>query len=442
MKKLLLSLVLAVSCSFSFGQNVTDFTFTGMLAKTTYAQFSLNAGNNTLATAGGGWISAIAAPTVNVSNISDMTFTISNGSALITTPSPAAPVPTNFTNAILPISGWVFSNINYPFIYAKNTAGDRYRGVNIYIHKLVPTSVPYIVANSQQTTGFAHCTEVANTGGGTPQLHTNGQAIYLAFSAAADVVKFQYENVGSATADPGAVIEVEKSADLVTWSTIQSIDISNQIVSVSGSGKVDVSYTLNDAAARYIRIRIDGLANSRSNRKEYIRSIAVQTKPVITWNQDLTGLKTSDSQVTLSAASTVTSSSTPAATDITYVSNNEAVVSVAGNIMTVVGAGEATITAKQLTNSYYAVAAEVVQNVKVSDIVNDVSQLINDSKLVFASSKGIVSTIDGTLQIYSTTGMLLKNQLVSKHQLIPMTKGAYVVRASVAGKLFSQVIVL
>ncbi len=442
MKKILLSLVLAVGCNLSFAQNVTDFTFTGMLAKTTYAQFSLNSTHNSLATAGGGWISAIAAPTVDVSNISDMTFTISSGSALITTPSPAAPVPTNFTNAILPVSGWVFSNTLYPFVYAKNTAGDRYRGINIFIHKLVPTSVPYIVANSQQTTGFAHCTEVANTGGGTPQLHTNGQAIYLAFNSAADVVKFQYENVGTATVDPDAVIAVEKSADLVSWSTIQNIDISNQIVSVSGSGKVDVSYTLNDAAARYIRIRIDGLANSRSNRKEYIRSIAVQLKPVITWNQDLTGLKTTDSQVTLTATSTFTSASTPAATDITYVSSNEAVVSVAGNVLTVVGVGETTITAKQLTNSYYAAAADVVQNVKVVDLGTGISKIANDETFVFSSPKGIVSTIEGTLQVYSTTGMLLKNQQVSKYQLIPMATGAYIVRASVNGKLFSQVIVL
>jgi len=366
MKKLLLSLVLAASCNLSFGQNVTDFTFTGMLAKTTYAQFSLNAGNNTIATAGGGWISAIAAPTVDVANITDMVLTINSGSTVITTPSPAGPVPTNYTGSILPVSGWVFSNTLYPFVYLKNTAGDRYRGVNIFIHKLVPTSVPYIVANSQQTTGFAHCGEVANTGGGTPQLHTNGQAIYLAFNSVADVVKFQYENLGTATADPDAVIVVEKSADLVSWSSIQSIDISNQILSVSGSGKVDVSYNLNDAAARYIRIRIDGLANSRSNRKEYIRSIAVQTKPVITWNQDLTGLKTLDSPVTLTAASTFSSASAPAATNITYTSSNEAVVSVVGDVLTVVGAGEATITAKQLANSYYAVAADVVQNVTVT----------------------------------------------------------------------------
>ena len=446
MKKILLSLVLAVSCNLSFGQNITDLNFTGCLAKATFAQFSVLASNSTLETAAGGWVSAIAAPTVDVSNITDMAFTISGGYSLITSPTPAAPVPTNYTNSIQPLSGWVFSKTNYAFVYIGKTAtlpaDYRYRGVNIFIHKLVPTSVPYIVANSQQSTGFAHCSEVANTGGGTPILHTNGQAIYLAFNAAADVVKFQYENVGTATVDPDAVIAVEKSADLVSWSTIQNIDISNQIVSVNGSGKVDVSYTLNDANARYIRIRIDGLANSRNIRKEYIRNIAVQTKPVITWDQDLTGLKTTDSQVTLTASSTVTSATIPSANDITYVSSNEAVVSVVGNVLTVVGVGETTITAKQATNTYYSTAADVVQNVKVVDLGTGLFNLTNDAKLVFGSPKGIVSTIDGVLQVYSTTGMLLKNQLVSKHQLIPMHNGAYIVRASVNGKMFSQVIVL
>jgi hypothetical protein len=444
MKKILLSLVLAVSCNLSFGQNVTDLNFTGCLAKATFAQFSVGASNSTLETAAGGWVSAIAAPTVDVSNITDMAFTISGGYSLITSPTPAAPVPTNYTNSIQPLSGWVFSKTNYAFVYIGKTAtlpaDYRYRGVNIFIHKLVPTSVPYIVANSQQTSGFAHCGEVVNTGGGTPQLHTNGQAIYLAFNSAADLVKFQIENggvVGNVEGNP--FIYVEKSADLTTWTSLQDIQL---VAPQNPTVKTDYAIAINDPAARYIRLRMAGLIDSRNRRKSTIRSIAVQLKPVITWNQDLTGLKSSDTQVTLTATSTATSASTPAATDVTYVSSNEAVVSVAGNVLTVVGAGETTITAKQLTNSYYAAAAEVVQNVKVVDLGTGLSKIANDTKLVFGSAKGIVSKLDGTLQIYSTTGMLLKNQLVSKNQIIPMTAGAYLVRASVAGKSISQVIVL
>ncbi len=269
MKKLFSLAILALICTNSFGQNITDFTFTGMLDKTVFNQFSTSASNSTLATARTDcWISAIAGPNVDVSNI-NMGFTLSSSTSVVTSPSPAGPVPTNFTGSVLPLTGLVFAN--YPFIYLKNTAGDRYRGVNIFVHKLVPAALPLTVANSQQATGFAHCGEVVNSSGGIPQLHTNGQAIYLAFTSAADVVKFQYENVGTTTADPDAAIVVEKSADLVTWTSIQSIDIANQATAT----KVNVSFDVNDATARYIRIRITGLANSRSNRRENIRNISV-----------------------------------------------------------------------------------------------------------------------------------------------------------------------
>jgi hypothetical protein len=87
--------------------------------------------------------------------------------------------------------------------------------------------------------------------------------------------------------------------------------------------------------------------------------------PIITWNQDLSTLKTTDSPVTLTATSTVSSASTPVGTDITYTSGNNAVVTVSGSTLTVVAAGTTTVTAKQAANTNYNAAFDVVQNVTV-----------------------------------------------------------------------------
>jgi len=388
---------------------------------------------------------------VTLSSITDMTLTFETFTAtagkLETTPSPASALPTDYSAAgQYPLGSsvyWAYSQ-NYTrsggVTSNTPTSPASWRKNQIFINPLIISSLPIVVANSASLqSGYSYCGEIVNTNTNV-QLHTNGQAIYLAFNAASDVVKFQYENVGNANVNAGATIEVEKSADLAAWTTIQSIDISSQILSASGSGKVSVSYTLNDAAARYIRIRVAGLANSRTDRRENIRNISVLSKPVITWNQDLTGLKTTDSQVTLTASSS--SSSDVNSAPVTYTSSDANVISVTDNILTVAGVGTATITAKQIANNYYSAAADVVQNVKVVDLGTGIFKVVNDAKLVYGSPKGIVSTIDGMLQVYSTTGMLLKNQIVTKNQLIPMTAGAYIVRASIAGKSISQVIVL
>ncbi len=356
MKKILSFAFLVLICTNSFGQSVTNMNFTGMLAKTTFAQFSLTATNNTIATANSSFITAIAGPNVDVANITDMVLTISTGSTLVTAqsttgaPISTTTVPTNYTGSEQPLSGFVFSTTKYAGVYAGNAAGDRYRGINIFIHKLIPAPLPIVVPSNNVAVqpGFAQCAEIANSGTNV-QLHTNDQAIYLAFTSAADVVKFQYENVGTTTADPDAAIVVEKSADLVTWTSIQSIDIANQ----GTATKVDFSAEVNDAAARYIRIRITGLANSRSNRRENIRNIAVMN----------------------------------------------------GSLGT-------------------------ASNAKEKEI-----------NFIFVTREGIVSNIEGTLQVYAINGALLKNITVSKNQVIPVDKGQYIVRTTINGKSISKLIV-
>jgi hypothetical protein len=449
MKKLITTSVLAVFCSLSFGQNVTDLNFTGCLAKTTFFQFSLGASNNTIATAGGGWVSAIAAPTVDVANITDLALTITNGSTLVTAQSTTgAPIsttttPTNYTGSEQPLSGWAFSPTNYTTIYAGNAAGDRYRGVNIFIHKLIPAPLPIVIPTTYPGVqpGYAQCTEIVNAGT-NPQLHSNGQAIYFAFTSAADIVKFQTEVAGTidAVKEPNdtSKIYVEKSADLITWSNMQTIPL---LTPQNPTIKTYYSIPVNDPAARYVRLRIAGLYNGRSSRKINIRSMAVLTKPEITWNQDFSALKTTDEGITLDASSTVSSLSTPAGSDITYTSGDANVVTLAGNLLFITGAGTTTITAKQAANANYAAANDVVKTVVVTDPTG-VKYVKEDAKLVYATSMGIVSKMEGKLNIYSVTGMLVKSTNVNRNQLIAMPAGVYVVCAAVNGMNFAQKVVL
>jgi hypothetical protein len=255
------------------------------------------------------------------------------------------------------------------------------------------------------------------------------------------VVKFQIENGGTVgNVNANAYIRVEKSADLSTWTSLQDIQlVAPETVPV----KTDYAITIGDASARYIRIRIEGLVNSRSSRRETIRNIAVQLTPVITWNQDLTKFLISD----IGGADTILDATTSSSADtnsspITYTSSDANVAIVVENKLTVVGEGTAVITAKQPANKYYTAATDVVKNVTVSASLGTNSvEKAKENNFIFVNSEGIVSNIEGTLKVYAINGALLKNIAVSKNQVIPVDKGQYIVITTINGKSISKLIV-
>jgi hypothetical protein len=283
MKKIFSFAILALSCTNSFGQKITSINFNGILASTTYSQFRSGAGTNSDATTG--WISAIAAPSVNLSKITDMTLTFesytSTGGKLETSPSPASALPTDYAQAAqLPLGSNVYWAYSQNYTRSRGvtsntpTSPEVWRKAQIFINPLTISSLPIVVSNTASIQpGFSFCGEPAN-GNNNIQLHTDGQAVYMAFNSVANVVKLQLENVGAATSVSGALVVVEKSADLITWTPIKNIDISNQPLSENGSEKQDYTLAVNDATARYIRIKITGVP-SRSSRKVNLRNVAV-----------------------------------------------------------------------------------------------------------------------------------------------------------------------
>jgi hypothetical protein len=450
MKKLFSFAILALVCTSSFGQKITSINFNGMLASTTYSQF--NSGASTIGSATTGWVSAIAAPNATLSNLPIIlgyeSFS-SSGAVFESSPSPASPLATNYTDAAQFPSGsnvyWAYSQ-NYTKVsgvYTTPTPTPSWRTNQIFINPLTISSLPIVVLNTASLQpGFSFCGEPANSNTSI-QLHTNNQAVCMAFNSVADVVKLQLENVGNATVVSGALIVVEKSADLITWTPIQNIDIANQpLSSALTPAKQDYTLAVNDVTARYIRIKISGVP-SRSSRKENLRNVAVLSKPAITWSQDLTKFTIADiggteTILTATSSSSADTNSAP----ITYTSSDSNVVSVVDNKLSVVGAGTAVITATQVGNTYYSAAADVTQNVTVSTSLGIDS--INKEKeinFIYVTREGIVSNIEGTLQVYAINGVLLKNIAVSKNQVIPVAKGVYIVRTFVNGKSVSKKII-
>jgi len=281
-KSILIGMVLVTNSLVSFGQKITNLNFKGCLATTFFNQWSVK-DNTDISLASAGWVSAVAAPTVNVANISDMTITFesfsTSGGKLETSPSPASPLPTDFSNAAQPSKNapWVYSQTyekSGKNLSDKPTTPASWRKNQIFINPLTIANLPIVVnSTAKLQAGYSFCGELS--GNKYLQLHTNGQAAFLAFNAAATTLKFQLENVGSADEAAGATIAVEKSADLNTWSSLQTIDISNQPQSVQGSLKQDYSISLNDATARYVRIKISGIAKSRASKKMNINQLSI-----------------------------------------------------------------------------------------------------------------------------------------------------------------------
>ncbi len=159
--------------------------------------------------------------------------------------------------------------------------------------------------------------------------------------------------------------------------------------------------------------------------------------PVITWDQDLTELKTGGSLVTLTASSSVDDSA-----NITYTSSNEDVVVVSGNTLTIVGVGTATVTASQPASKQHNAAVDVSQPVVVTnDISTDMSQ-IHAKQIVFAVKSGIVANVNGVIDIYALSGQLLNKLHAQPGQMINLSAGSYIVRVvSTHGTVNQKVVI-
>tara|TARA_R110001606_G_C15403849_1_gene653773 strand:+ start:1039 stop:9429 length:8391 start_codon:yes stop_codon:yes gene_type:complete len=96
------------------------------------------------------------------------------------------------------------------------------------------------------------------------------------------------------------------------------------------------------------------------------------------------------------------SSDSESGLEVAYLSSDEAVATIAGALVTIIGAGETTITASQLGNSNYAAASDVTQTLTVDKAMQAITfanienQVLSTGSITLeaAASSGLVITID------------------------------------------------
>ena len=159
--------------------------------------------------------------------------------------------------------------------------------------------------------------------------------------------------------------------------------------------------------------------------------------PILTWAQDLSALKTNEGQITL----TVTSSVTDGAA-ITYTSSDTTIVKPSGSNLIIKGiVGTTTVTAIQPANAKYNQTEPVTQQVTVLQ-ASGINEFKMSNTLFVKADNRIVSNMNGNVQIYSFSGLLVKSQKVTIGQKIILPTGAYFIKATTENGSFVQKIVL
>ena len=217
-------------------------------------------------------------------------------------------------------------------------------------------------------------------------------------------------------------LSIAKLNQTITWNQdLAGLMIGNtETLNATASSGLEITYSSdNDAIASIngstITVNSDGTVtitatqagndtyNATSIKKTFTFGRTAQT---ITWNDDLSTLKIND-VITLTATS-------DAGLEITYTIDNSAVATIEGNTLTIVGAGEANITAQQAGNDTHN-SASVIKTINIEHLTQtidwkqDLSSLTLESEtielnavatsgldIVYSSSNITVATIEGT----------------------------------------------
>lgn len=159
--------------------------------------------------------------------------------------------------------------------------------------------------------------------------------------------------------------------------------------------------------------------------------------PTLTWTQDLSALKTNGVQVALTATSSVTDGAA-----ITYTSSDTTIVKPVGSNLIIKGiVGTTTVTAEQPSSAKYNATDPVSLQVTVLD-ASGIAEYKMTNTLFVKSDKQIISHMDGNVQIYSFSGLMVTSRKVNIGQIIALPSGAYFIKATTENGSFVQKIVL
>lgn len=168
-----------------------------------------------------------------------------------------------------------------------------------------------------------------------------------------------YSNINTLYGNGDIVIEDASGYMLYGWRTYDLDSLPFTQIDAVMVGDV---ITLRGKLKRYDGLYITGYPAYMENIEMsygYVKENNHLQAQTITWNQALNNISINNDPITLTA----TASSGLA---ITYSSNNTNVATISGNKLTIVGAGQATITASQTGNGTYAAANEVKKTITVT----------------------------------------------------------------------------
>ncbi|GHV72249.1 hypothetical protein FACS1894201_00400 [Bacteroidia bacterium] len=259
-------------------------------------------------------------------------------------------------------------------------------------------STTFISPNPGVSNFTSSNTSVASINGTTLTIVGRGTAVITATSPTRG-----YYCLSTAT----KTITVPKLAQTITWSQTLAgaYGYSPLTLNVTASSGLGITYVSNNTVVATISgntLTIVGLGsvtitaqqagNTDYNAATSIAKTFTVTKGTqsISWSQTLTG--------TYGTAPLTLNATASSGLGITYESSNTAVVTISENILTIVGLGTTTITAKQVGNSNYYAATDVAKSLTVTSG----NQTINWSQMLTVAYYGDASI---TLNATASSGL-------------------------------------
>ena len=205
----------------------------------------------------------------------------------------------------------------------------------------------------------------------------DGKLVILGVGEATITAKQEGNKAYSAAVSVSKNIVVNKADQAIVWEQdLSSLTLESEVVELNANStkSLEVVYESTNTAVATIKgnqLTIVGAGTTtivaRQSGNENYNAAADVEKTItinkltqtITWEQDLTSVSLADDYVTLTATA---SSGLP----VVYSSSNPAVASISGNVLSIQGEGEATITASVAETERYLAAESVVKVISLA----------------------------------------------------------------------------
>ena len=240
------------------------------------------------------------------------------------------------------------------------------------------------------------------------------------------------------------VAEIIKHYQSITWSqdlvALNPTQGNTYTLEATASSELPVYYTSSDeniariennnliavgAGEVTITARQDGNINYEAATPISKTITIAKLDQTITWEQEFAADLTIGNTVELNA--TATSGET-----VVFVSSNEAVATISGNVLTVTGVGETTITASQSGNNNYNAATEVTKTLSIDKLTQTIAWNQDIANLQIGESVTLEATASSGLEIVYTSN----NEAVASINGTTLTinaEGSVVITATQAG---------